>query len=86
MGKPYSHTFLIDGFPLPTVHLASGSLPPGLGLGTDGVLAGTPTAAGSYSFRIIAYNGIGCNEASSSIAVKEAERHTVFLPLVVRSQ
>lgn len=40
--------------------LESGTLPPGLGLGADGRLTGTPTAAGTFTFTIRAtIAGIG---------------------------
>lgn len=35
---------------------SSSTLPPGLTLGQDGVLSGTPTAAGSYAFYVVAWN------------------------------
>ena len=37
-----------------TFALTSGSLPPGITLGTDGVLSGTPTQAGSYPITLMA--------------------------------
>lgn len=40
-----------------TTSVTSGSLPPGLSLGTDGVLSGTPTTPGSYTFTVRADNG-----------------------------
>ncbi|RDS81425.1 putative Ig domain-containing protein [Dyella psychrodurans] len=47
----YSQSFTTTGGTQPyTYTLASGSLPPGLSLSTSGVLSGTPTAAGSYTF------------------------------------
>lgn len=41
--------------------LASGTLPPGLNLGTNGVISGTPTASGLYSFTVQA-NGSPNND------------------------
>ena len=41
--------------------LASGTLPPGLSLGTNGVISGTPTASGLYSFTVQA-NGSPNND------------------------
>src|SRR5205085_1841256 len=51
-------TFTATGSPNPT--FSSGDLPSGLKLTGVGVLSGTPTAgAGSYSFHVVASNGIG---------------------------
>lgn len=35
-----------------TFSLVSGSLPPGLTLGSDGIISGTPTTEGTYTFSI----------------------------------
>ena len=51
VGVPYSTTYTASGgFPPYTWSRASGTLPPGLTLATNGVMSGTPTAAGTYSF------------------------------------
>ena len=42
-----------------TFALGSGSLPAGLSLGAGGLLSGTPTAAGSYSFAVTVTDGLG---------------------------
>ena len=39
--------------------MVGGTLPPGLSLGTSGVLTGTPAAAGSWSFTVQAANIAG---------------------------
>ena len=39
--------------------LASGTLPPGLTLGTAGDLVGSPTTAGNYAFHIDAADSLG---------------------------
>ena len=49
----YSDTLTATGGTAPYVWLVNaGSLPPGITLSTAGVLAGTPTSAGSYSFSV----------------------------------
>jgi LPXTG-motif cell wall-anchored protein len=54
----YSYTFQASGIPAPTFSIGSGSLPPGLALdGQTGVLSGTPSAIGYFSFTIVATNG-----------------------------
>ena len=53
-GQAFSHTFATTAATLvtPTVSLLTGALPPGLALGPDGVLAGTPTTTGTYAFTV----------------------------------
>jgi hypothetical protein len=58
VNSAYSHTFSATGVPTPTFSLQSGStLPPGLSLSSTGVLSGTPTATGTFSFTVVASNG-----------------------------
>ncbi|HEU5002696.1 MAG TPA: putative Ig domain-containing protein, partial [Actinomycetota bacterium] len=59
VGAPYSYTFAASGTPPPTFSIASGALPPGLTLDPTGVLSGTPTGTGSYSYRVQASNSAG---------------------------
>jgi hypothetical protein len=49
----------VGGSPTPDVTVSAGSLPPGLSLSNAGVLSGTPTTGGSYSFTVQADNGVG---------------------------
>jgi hypothetical protein len=52
-GQPFTHTFTATGaLGTKTFSLPAGSLPPGLTLTSAGVLAGTPTTAGTYPFTI----------------------------------
>src|SRR5947208_2108140 len=54
VGAPYSFTFTGAGGCGPALPyqftIIGGSLPPGLGLALSGLVSGTPTQAGSYSF------------------------------------
>ncbi len=69
--------------PLPSPHKArpaptfsfTGNLPPGLSLSSSGVLSGTPTQDGTYTFTITAGNGSG-NPVSQTFTLHRAKpRH-----------
>jgi large repetitive protein len=51
-GASYTTTLAASGGGSQTWTLSSGSLPAGVSLGSDGVLSGTPTSAGSYTFTV----------------------------------
>jgi hypothetical protein len=52
---PYSFTFTASSTATPLVwRVSAGTPPPGLALSQDGILSGTPTAAGTSSFTLIA--------------------------------
>jgi hypothetical protein len=54
LNLPYSYTFAaVGGNPPYTWQYAAGNLPTGLTLATTGVLSGTPTAAGTYTFTVV---------------------------------
>ena len=61
VGAPYSATYAITGGKAPfTYSIISGSLPPGLSLNSStGVISGTPTTAGTYTFtaKVVDANG-----------------------------
>ena len=83
VGATYGYTFAASGSPAPTFAVASGALPPGLSLdGPSGILAGTPTAAGTYAFTVSATNGVGnpAVSGSLSIAVSQAPAFTADAP------
>jgi hypothetical protein len=53
IGSPYNYTFASNGGLTPIQWtVASGTLPPGLTLGTGGTLTGTPTTSGNYTFTV----------------------------------
>ncbi len=56
VGVAYSQSISGSGGTAPygSFTLASGSLPPGLSLGSGGTVSGTPTAAGTYTFTVSA--------------------------------
>jgi large repetitive protein len=60
-----------------TWSIASGSLPPGVNFSSDGLLSGTPTAEGSYTFVVKTSN------SSGTVTDTETETLTVRQPLTV---
>jgi hypothetical protein len=60
-GDVYSDTVTASGGTGPyTYTLTAGSLPPGLSLASNGVISGTTTAGGTFSFEITAEDSAGC--------------------------
>jgi Galactose oxidase, central domain len=60
LNQPYTFTFTATQGTLPITFSASGALPPGLNSVTSaGVLAGTPTAIGTFPIVVRAVNGVG---------------------------
>ncbi|MFN7972296.1 MAG: kelch repeat-containing protein [Acidobacteriota bacterium] len=60
-GVAYSRTITASGGSAPyTFSKASGTLPPGLALSAGGVLAGTPTTPGSFTFAVRASDAGAC--------------------------
>lgn len=60
VGVVYSATNEASGGTAPYSYAASGILPDGLTLASDGVLSGTPTNTGSFSFTVTATDANGC--------------------------
>jgi len=80
VGQPYSDTLtaqqvsslnpLSGSVVQATWSIASGALPPGLALSTAGVLAGTPTAEGSWQFEVSARNGSRSDTQTLAISAR----------------
>jgi hypothetical protein len=68
LGNAGSFTVTTAGFPAPVLSTA-GALPPGVTLNSSGVLSGTPTMAGVYSFIIIASNAFGSTEQEFTLTI-----------------
>ena len=59
VGSPYTSTVTASGTPTATFSITSGALPAGLTLDTTtGVISGTPTTPGTYTFTVSASNGV----------------------------
>lgn len=56
-----------------TFSLASGQLPPGLSMGSDGLIAGKPSTVGTFSFSVAAVNGACELENAYSVNVVPTE-------------
>ncbi|WP_177199895.1 fibronectin type III domain-containing protein [Flexibacter flexilis] len=76
----YSQQLSVDNAPSAVFTLTSGALPDGLTLSSSGLISGTPTTAGAYSFTISASVGtcvltkdytlvVDCNNPSNIIAI-----------------
>ena len=69
-GIAYSYQFAATGTPAPTFSVSSGSLPPGLTLDpSSGLLAGTPTSPGSFTFDVAASNGNPPDADSGAVTI-----------------
>jgi uncharacterized repeat protein (TIGR03803 family) len=65
INQPYSQTFVATQGTGDKTFTYSGILPPGLTLSTTGLLSGTPTAAGTYAFTLIATDAVGASGTRS---------------------
>ena len=59
VGAAFSARFSATGGKGPLSWRSLGPLPPGLGLSRDGIVNGTPKAAGSFAFWVVASDGFG---------------------------
>jgi hypothetical protein len=60
-GSPFSQTFTqVGAIGTAVFTLATGTLPPGLTLATNGVLSGTPTVTGSFPITVMVTDSQGC--------------------------
>ena len=71
LGEYISTSNLFSGYPKPTVQITSGQLPPGINLGANGRLFGTPSAVGRYKFEVTTFNSAGRASQEISIVVNQ---------------
>jgi hypothetical protein len=79
LNSSYFYQFQASGNPAPKFSVSSGSLPPGLKLAKNGLLSGTTTGAGTFTFQVTASNG------RSPDAVTPQLQITVVPPPVITS-
>lgn len=64
VGTPVSVQFTSNGFPAPTFAIFSGALPAGLSMSSAGLITGTPTTPGAYTFVARATNASGSADSA----------------------
>jgi alpha-tubulin suppressor-like RCC1 family protein len=64
-----AYDFIASGYPKPTFTTASGNLPDGLTLESDGTLHGKPTVADAFQFTVQAENGIGSADVTGQLSI-----------------
>ncbi len=73
------------GYPEPAWSLVSGSLPPGLALSPDGIVSGTPAAAGDFEFTVRATDATGAAGQGTVRLTVLPNAAQVFYPAAGRS-
>jgi hypothetical protein len=82
-GARYSHQFAAGGDPLAGYRRSAGALPPGLRLSSAGLLTGTPTAGGSFTFTVRASNALGSDTQPVTVVILEPPTITSPAPAPV---
>ncbi len=83
VGQAYNFTFQSNGGLTPiTWSVTSGSLPTGLTLSSSGIISGTPTASGSFSFTIQAGDG---SSPAQTITINVSVRSSTLLVISTAS-
>ena len=68
----YSYQFEAAAYPVATYSITSGGLPTGMSLTNAGVLSGTPTVAGKYTFTVQAMNTKGSSQITRTVTITQA--------------
>ena len=76
VGTAYSQSLIATGNPTPTWSVTSGTLPPGLTLSSAGLVSGTPTTGGNYSFTATAANSLGTAPQAVTLQVRQSPAFT----------
>jgi len=75
IGMRYDESVTASGVPPFNFSVSSGSLPDGLSLSTTGVISGTPTNQGLFSFTIRAADKNGCSGSSNYLIEAKLPNH-----------
>lgn len=59
VGVAYNQALAVSNAPAPAFSFIAGTLPPGITVSTGGVVSGTPTAVGLYTFTVMVTDGFG---------------------------
>jgi len=86
VNQPYNYQIQTSGGQAPIIYQKiSGSLPPGLNLSSSGVISGTPTTTGTYTFTIKATDscpsGAQTAQKTFSLTIKERASIQRIVPL-----
>lgn len=85
VGQAYSVTFTADGALPPLRFTTDSGLPPGLQLAESGVLAGTPTQAGTFNFTVRLQDVNGCPGSGSYTLVINPQANARLVRAVATS-
>jgi hypothetical protein len=84
VGTPYTSTITASGTPTASFRVSAGSLPTGLTLDTTtGLISGTPTTAGSYTFTVTASNGVAPDTSAAYTVTVAAAAAVPGAPVAV---
>ena len=72
LGEALSQSIEFEGYPMPVASIKTGSLPTGLKLSSLGVLSGTATATGDFSFTIAISNRLGVVTSSHKMTISKS--------------
>ena len=80
VGVPYNKIVEAVGDQPITWNIENGNLPESLNLDSDtGIISGTPTLAGTYTFKIKATNDAGFDEKDFTIVIHDAPEHPIII-------
>jgi hypothetical protein len=79
MSQPYFHQYAAIGDVDFSFVVSSGELPPGINLGSNGALTGTPSVPGSYTFSVVAYGPTGASYPRTDTVVVGGDAATLSL-------